>query len=65
MVKIFESVVALEQAASGDPRAIKVMEVFLEETWKSSYLFNEEMRTVHYFDEIVLNVKSEKPVTAR
>jgi hypothetical protein len=65
MVKIFESIVGLEQAASGDGRAIKVMEVFLEETWKSAYLFNEEMRTVNYFDEIVLNIKSEKPVTAR
>lgn len=65
MVKIFESIVALEQAASGDPRAIKVMEIFLEETWKSSYLFNEEMRTVHYFSEIVLNSKSEETVSVR
>ncbi len=65
MVKIFESIVALEQAASGDRRAMKVMEVFLEETWKSSYLFNEEMRTVDYFSEIVLNSKSEKPVSVR
>jgi Acyl-CoA dehydrogenase, C-terminal domain len=65
MVKIFESIVALEQAASGDRRAMKVMEVFLEETWKSSYLFNEEMRTVNYFSEIVLNSKSEKPVSVR
>ncbi|MBT2726741.1 acyl-CoA dehydrogenase family protein [Bacillus sp. ISL-75] len=65
MVKIFESIVALEQAASGDRRAIIVMEVFLEETWKSSYLFNEEMRTVEYFSEIVLNSKSEKPLSVR
>jgi acyl-CoA dehydrogenase len=41
------------------------MEVFLEETWKSSYLFNEEMRTVEYFSEIVLNSKSEKPLSVR
>jgi acyl-CoA dehydrogenase len=65
MVKIFESIVALEQAASGERRAKKVMEIFLEETWKSSYLFNEEMKTVHYFDEIVLNSKSEKTVSVR
>ncbi|MEH7076894.1 acyl-CoA dehydrogenase family protein [Neobacillus drentensis] len=65
MVKIFESIVALEQAASGDSRAVKVMEIFLEETWKSSYLFNEEMRTVNYFAEIVLNSKSEKTVPVR
>jgi len=63
MVKIFESIVALEQAASGDPRSVKVMEIFLEETWKSSYLFNAEMKTVNYFSEIVLNAKSEKTVS--
>ncbi|WP_040206123.1 acyl-CoA dehydrogenase family protein [Neobacillus jeddahensis] len=65
MVKILESVVALEQASSGDQRAMKVMEVFIEETWKSPYSFNDDMRTVAYFSEIVLTIVSGKAVPTR
>ncbi|WP_226678008.1 acyl-CoA dehydrogenase family protein [Mesobacillus jeotgali] len=53
MVKIFESVNALEYAGGGNERAVKVMEVFIEETWKSHYNFNQSIKTVDYFDQIV------------
>jgi acyl-CoA dehydrogenase len=53
MVKIFESVNALEYAAGGDERAEKVMEVFIEKTWKSHYNFYQSMKSVDYFDQIV------------
>lgn len=65
MIAILESVVALEYAAGGDPRAMKVMEVFIEQTWKESHLFNEELRTVHHFSEIVLYEESGKMVQTR
>jgi acyl-CoA dehydrogenase len=53
MVKIFESVNALEYAAVGDERAGKVMEVFIEEIWKSGYEFVDQLKPVDYFYEIV------------
>jgi acyl-CoA dehydrogenase len=53
MVKIFESVNALDYAAGGDERAQKVMEVFIEETWKSGYEFVDQLKPVDYFHEIV------------
>lgn len=53
MVKIFESVNALEYAASGDERALKVMEIFIEETWKSGIKFVDQLKPVDYFNEIV------------
>ncbi|MBT2679846.1 acyl-CoA dehydrogenase family protein [Bacillus sp. ISL-35] len=53
MVKIFESVNALEYAAGGDERAQKVMEVFIEDTWGTPSNFNQDMKSVNYFDEIV------------
>ncbi|RFU62978.1 acyl-CoA dehydrogenase family protein [Peribacillus glennii] len=55
MVDILESIVALEYAASGNERARKVMEVFIEETWGESHIFNDRMRTVEYFGQIVMN----------
>ncbi|NKE07454.1 acyl-CoA dehydrogenase family protein [Mesobacillus selenatarsenatis] len=53
MVKIFESVNALEYASGRDERAQKVMEVFIEETWKSRHEFAEQLKPVDYFNEIV------------
>lgn len=53
MVKIFESVNALEYAAGRDERAKKVMEVYIEETWKSGHEFAEKLKPVDYFNEIV------------
>lgn len=53
MVKIFESVNALEYGAGGDDRAEKVMEVFIDETWNSPYDFRQNMKSVDYFEEIV------------
>ncbi|MBT2637784.1 acyl-CoA dehydrogenase family protein [Bacillus sp. ISL-39] len=53
MVKIFESVNALEYAAGGNERAEKVMEVYIEETWKSGYEFADQLKPVDYFSEIV------------
>jgi acyl-CoA dehydrogenase len=55
MTKILESITALEQAASGNVRAQKVMEVYIEEVWPQDHIFNEKMRTVHYFSDIVMN----------
>jgi acyl-CoA dehydrogenase len=60
MAKIFESVAALEYAASGDERAQKVMEVYLQETWNAKYEFDEELKSVDYFDEIVQVITLEK-----
>jgi acyl-CoA dehydrogenase len=62
MVKIFESVNALEYAASGDERALKAMEVFIENTWDRQFNFDQNMKSVNYFDDIVtLLVKVEQP----
>jgi acyl-CoA dehydrogenase len=54
MVKVFESVNALEYAAGGDGRAQKVMEVFDEETWASKNKFADQLKSLDYFEEIVL-----------
>ncbi|MEW8969383.1 MAG: acyl-CoA dehydrogenase family protein [Mesobacillus sp.] len=59
MVKILESVNALEYAV-GDERAQKIMEVFIEETWKSGSEFNESMKPVNYYSVIVVNLMKEK-----
>ncbi|WLR54371.1 acyl-CoA dehydrogenase family protein [Mesobacillus subterraneus] len=53
MVKVFESVNALEYAAGGDERAEKVMEIYIEESWKSGHEFIDQLKTVNYFHEIV------------
>jgi acyl-CoA dehydrogenase len=53
MVKIFESVNALEYGAGGDERAVNVKEVYIEETWNSGYEFSEQLKPVDYFHEIV------------
>lgn len=53
MAKIFESVNALEYGASEDKRAEKVMEVYIDEAWKSQYVFRSTMKSVDYFKEIV------------
>jgi acyl-CoA dehydrogenase len=60
MVKILESVVALEYVASGENRAQKVMEVYIGETWDAKHQFNEQLRTVAYFQEIVSTNLNEK-----
>ncbi|MFT9601154.1 acyl-CoA dehydrogenase family protein [Mesobacillus sp.] len=60
MVKIFESVNALEYAASGDERAQKVMEIYIEETWESGHEFNEQLKSVDYFDVVLALEKYEK-----
>ena len=54
MEKIFESVNALEYGVNGDDRARKVMEVFIEEHWRSKHLFDDQLRTVNYFEKVVL-----------
>jgi acyl-CoA dehydrogenase len=59
MVNILESVVALDYAAKGEGRAQKVMEVFIEHTWRSKNEFDEELRTVRSFEEIVMGAASE------
>jgi len=53
MAKIFESVNALEYGASEEKRAEKVMEVYIDEAWKSQYVFRSTMKSVDYFKEIV------------
>ncbi|WP_226645725.1 acyl-CoA dehydrogenase family protein [Mesobacillus subterraneus] len=53
MVKIFESVNALEYAAGGGERAEKVREVFIENTWNADYNFDQNLNSVNYFDDIV------------
>jgi acyl-CoA dehydrogenase len=60
MTDILESIVALEYAAGGGNRARKVMEVFIEDTWGGPHTFNEKMRTVEYFEEIVENKATSK-----
>jgi acyl-CoA dehydrogenase len=60
MVKIFESVNALDYAASGDKRAQKVMEIYIEETWKSGHEFKEQLKSVDYFDIVMAKEKQEK-----
>lgn len=61
MVRVFESVNALEYAAGGDERVQKVMEVYIEETWKIKYNFSEQLKSVDFFDDIVMVIeKTEK-----
>lgn len=55
MVKILESVSALEYASSGNDRARRIMEVFIEETWNRENKYNDKMRTVDYFSDIVMH----------
>ncbi|MBS8266599.1 isovaleryl-CoA dehydrogenase [Mesobacillus boroniphilus] len=64
MVKIFECVTALEYAESGDERATKVMEVFIDTTWKSNYIFEESLKAVDFFGEIVMEAGKKQGVTA-
>lgn len=59
MVKIFESVNALEYAVSED-RARKVMEVYIETTLKSALEFDEQLKSADYFDEITSIEEPEK-----
>ncbi|MCM3665212.1 acyl-CoA dehydrogenase family protein [Mesobacillus subterraneus] len=54
MVKVFESVNALEYGVGGDERAQKVMKVFVKETWASKNEFADQLKSVDYFEEIVL-----------
>ncbi|NMH73451.1 isovaleryl-CoA dehydrogenase [Bacillus sp. RO2] len=54
MVKIFESVVALDGANSGDARELAKAELFLQITWKESDLwFDRENKKLRYFNLIV------------
>lgn len=53
MVKIFESVVALEGAASGDPREIAKAEIFLAQTWNGVTWIDRENKTLKHFKSIV------------
>ncbi|MEA3318765.1 MAG: acyl-CoA dehydrogenase family protein [Bacillota bacterium] len=54
MVKIFESVVALDGANSGDARELAKAELFLQITWKESDLwFDRENKKLRCFDLIV------------
>ncbi len=59
MVKIFESVNALEYAVSED-RARMVMEVYIETTLISAHEFDEQLKSVDYFDEITSIEEPEK-----
>ncbi|MGV2940372.1 acyl-CoA dehydrogenase family protein [Mesobacillus sp. LC4] len=60
MVKIFESVNALEYASGRDERAQKLMEVYIEETWKSGHEFIDQLKPVNYFYEIVSEILSQE-----
>ncbi|WP_223703624.1 acyl-CoA dehydrogenase family protein [Sutcliffiella deserti] len=53
MVKIFESIVALEGAASTDPREQAKAELFIEQTWSSITWIDREQKALKYFDAIV------------
>ncbi|MGD6830813.1 acyl-CoA dehydrogenase family protein [Sutcliffiella halmapala] len=53
MVKIYESVVALEGAASGDSREIAKAEIFLAQTWNGVTWIDRENKTLKHFDSIV------------
>lgn len=54
MVKIFESVAAVEYGLKGDDRARKVMEVYIDDAWNPEHEFDEKLKTVDYFEEISL-----------
>jgi acyl-CoA dehydrogenase len=60
MVKIFESVNALEYAEGGDEHARKMMEVYIEETWKSGHEFDDQLKPVDYFHEVVSGFLSQE-----
>ncbi|WP_419883183.1 acyl-CoA dehydrogenase family protein [Peribacillus sp. B-H-3] len=62
MTEIFESIIALEYGHQKGERAKKVMEIFIEETWENSFAFKEKLRTVEYFEEIVLSPRQNKEI---
>ncbi|MCA1053755.1 acyl-CoA dehydrogenase family protein [Rossellomorea aquimaris] len=54
MVKIYESVVALSDAATfGGERKRMIAEIFIEDTWKQNEWLDPERKSLNYFDEIV------------
>lgn len=53
MVKIFESAVALEGAASGDEREVVKAEIFIEQTWNGITWIDRENKAIQHFDLIV------------
>ncbi|WP_175989256.1 acyl-CoA dehydrogenase family protein [Bacillus sp. Marseille-Q1617] len=59
MVRVYESVVALSDAALfGGERKRMIAEVFIENAWKKNEWLDSEMKSLKYFDEIVaVNVK--------
>lgn len=63
MVKVLESITALDNAAKGNGRAKKIAEVFIEEAWDQDNKFNDKMNTVNYFSEIVLNENAAAALT--
>jgi acyl-CoA dehydrogenase len=53
MGKIYESVVALKDAAVGGERKEIVARVFLNDTWRLTEVLDEEMLPVTYFDVLM------------
>jgi alkylation response protein AidB-like acyl-CoA dehydrogenase len=60
MTKIYESLIALQDASLGGERKEIIARVFLNETWNQNEIVDEEMLALTYFDLIVKNVQFQK-----
>ncbi len=59
MAKIYESLIALKDAAIGGERKVIIARVFLQNTWGINEHYDEEMLSLRYYD-IILNYGSVK-----
>ncbi|WP_139364943.1 acyl-CoA dehydrogenase family protein [Sutcliffiella halmapala] len=59
MVKIFESIVALEGTVNGDEREKAKAEIYIEKTWNDFTWIDRDNKTLTYFDLIVRWEKTE------
>ena len=53
MVRVFESVVVLEEASTGAKRDLAKAVLFIEETWNLHPWVNQEMKSIQYFELII------------
>ncbi len=53
MVRVFESVVVLEEASAGGKRDLAKAELFIEETWNLHPWVNQEMKSIQFFELII------------
>ncbi|MBM7583983.1 alkylation response protein AidB-like acyl-CoA dehydrogenase [Bacillus pakistanensis] len=54
MVNIYESIIAIKEASDGCRRNQLKAEIFIEKTWRENDWIDQDLKSIKYFDEIVL-----------